>query len=430
MTGHADEDRQTGTAVGRAADTGTGGVVDRNASQPSASGDDRHDLCAPLGLPPASSYASRRLPEVLPALSACLGHPVPTRIVTDPSAARKDLGLPGARSVIVALIDGLGYWNLALREGHAPYLRSLMGDDTWIRTCYPTTTTAAMATFGTGTCPGLTGLLGYTQLNPENGRIAQMIQWTDAPGPADLQRQPTVFSALVAQDVRTDSVSLPQFKNSPMTAASLNGPRFLRRRTPQQRLDLAISLSQQPGLTYFYLRDVDHAGHNYGWESEEWAAALEDVDDQLRRLHEQAAPGTLLVIVADHGMVTADPAQRIDIASDERLSRGVRAVGGEPRAVMVYAEPGEDTDELAHRWTAALDGRARVYSRQQAIDNGLFGPVEERIRPMIGDLVVMANGNTTVVDSRVQSEGAMSMPGVHGSWTEMESRIPLLVDVS
>lgn len=437
MAARMSGDNRTGTVTGPAAnavtDTTKNAAADAGdicSSRVSAATGSRHDLCAPLGLPPASLYTSRRLPEVLPALSACLGHPVPTRIVPDPSAARKDLGLPGARSVIVALIDGLGYWNLALREGHAPYLRSLMGDGTWIRTCYPTTTTAAMATFGTGTCPGLTGLLGYTQLNPANGRIAQMIQWTDAPEPADLQREPTVFSALVAQEVRTDSVSLPQFKNSPMTAASLSGPRFLRRRTPQQRLDLAISLSQQPGLTYFYLRDVDHAGHNHGWESEEWAEALEDVDDQLRRLHEQSAPGTLLVIVADHGMVAADPSKRIDIAADERLSRGVRAVGGEPRAVMVYAEEETDTEELADRWRAALDGRARVLTRQEAVRAGLFGPVAERIRPMIGDLVVMADGNTTIVDSRVQSEGAMSMPGVHGSWTEMESRIPLLVDVS
>jgi hypothetical protein len=108
----------------------------------------------------------------------------------------------------------------------------------------------------------------------------------------------------------------------------------------------------------------------------------------------------------------------------------VHLIGGEPRAVMVYKEDGEYTDRLAARWREALGDAARVFTRDEAVSSGLFGPVEERIRPMIGDLVVLANGHTTIVDSRFESIGAMSMPGVHGSWTEMESRIPLLVDVS
>lgn len=382
----------------------------------------------PLPLP--QHYVSRRLPEVLPALSSAIGHPVPTAMVSDPAAAQKDLGLPSAQSAVVALIDGLGYWNLTEREGHAPYLRSLLGDDTWIRTCYPTTTTAAMATFGTGTCPGLTGMLGYTQLNPETGKICQMIQWRGAEPPEKLQREPTVFEGLAKRHVRTDSVSLPQFKDSPMTIASLRGPRFLQRYTAADRLDLALELTHQPGLTYFYLRNVDHAGHNHGWQSDQWARALEDVDDQLRFLHAKAAPGTLLVIVADHGMVYADPSCRIDVAADKRLFTGVRLLGGEPRAVMVYAEKDQNISELADRWRVALGERARVFTRDEALAKGIFGHVADRIRPMIGDLVVMANGLTTIVDSRFQSEGAMSMPGVHGSWTEMESRIPLLVDVS
>jgi hypothetical protein len=414
-------------AITADARTGTG-TNNRSQYGGSPAIPDDETLHAPLAIP--GIYAARRLSEVLPALSASLGHPVPTALVADPEKARLDLGLPHASSIVIALIDGLGYWNLALCADHAPYLASLLGEGTWIRTCYPTTTTAAMATFGTGTCPGLTGLLGYTQLNPRTGRITQMIQWKGAIPPEELQRQPTVFTGLVGQQVRTDSISMPEFKKSPMTRASLAGPRFLKRKTSTERLDLAIELTHQPGLTYFYLRDVDHTGHADGWESDDWAQALENVDDQLRRLHEQAAPGTLLVVVADHGMVSAASSARIDIAGDPELCEGVHLIGGEPRAVMVYKEDGEYTDRLAARWREALGDAARVFTRDEAVSSGLFGPVEERIRPMIGDLVVLANGHTTIVDSRFESIGAMSMPGVHGSWTEMESRIPLLVDVS
>ena len=60
------------------------------------------------------------LSAVLPAVSAAIGHPVATRIHHAPEALRVALGVPKADSVIVALVDGLGYWNLRMRVGHSP----------------------------------------------------------------------------------------------------------------------------------------------------------------------------------------------------------------------------------------------------------------------------------------------------------------------
>ena len=58
------------------------------------------------------------------------------------------------------------------------------------------TTVAAMAAFGTGTCPGLTGMAGYTQRNTQTGELSQLIQFDNAIAPLDLQREPTVFETL------------------------------------------------------------------------------------------------------------------------------------------------------------------------------------------------------------------------------------------
>ena len=80
---------------------------------------------------------------MLPALSAAIGHPTPTKVHADPKACQRALGLPDAESAIVVLVDGLGYWNLAMRLGHAPYLRSLMNESANqrpIATCAPSTT--------------------------------------------------------------------------------------------------------------------------------------------------------------------------------------------------------------------------------------------------------------------------------------------------
>ncbi|PWG60434.1 alkaline phosphatase family protein [Bifidobacterium catulorum] len=375
---------------------------------------------------------SRHLSAVLPAMSSAIGHPVPTPLHPDPDRARDELGLPDASSAIVVLIDGLGFWNLALRRGHARYLRSLMADSANgrpISTCYPSTTVAAMSTFGTGTCPGLTGMTGYTQLNPDTGRICQLIQFKDAMEPERLQTQPTIFERLAAEHVRVTSSGLPKFISSPLTRAAFRGADYIPNIHPKDRVMAACEAARTPGLTYLYIRDADKTGHNYGWNSDKWIGVFERIDAQLVMLRRNAPKGTLIVITADHGMVATDPEQRIDIAVEPDLSRDVAAVGGEPRAVMLYAEPGTSPETLAERWRNRLGERALVRTRDQAIDEGVYGPVDDRVRPMLGDVLVSAADRVTIVDSRTQSDKATRLPSVHGSQTSVEMDIPFLVDV-
>ncbi|MDU5944906.1 MAG: alkaline phosphatase family protein, partial [Bifidobacterium longum] len=314
-----------------------------------------------------------------------------------------------------------------------------------IATCAPSTTVAAMAAFGTGTCPGLTAMAGYTQLEPASHKLIQLIQFKDAlaPKPAnphipvppmvdplDLQREETVFEKLAAQEVRVTSSGLPKFSKSPLTEAALRGTDYQSNVTPRDRVLAAARASRTPGLTYLYIRDADKVGHNYGWDSEHWVAAFEHIDAQLALLKRSAPKGTLIVIVADHGMVQTDMDQRIDIAVEPQLTRGVSLVGGEPRSLMLYAEPDERPEDIACRWRDCLQDRALVRTKDEAIADGLFGPVCERVRPMLGDVVVQAAGAVTLVDSRTQGDKATHLPSVHGSQTALEMDIPCLIDMA
>lgn len=378
------------------------------------------------------------LSAVLPALSCAIGHPVATAVHHDPAAVQRALGIPDADSAIVVLIDGLGYWNLQLRLGHAPYLRSLMGEPVNqrpISTCAPSTTAAAMATFGTGTCPGLTGMTGYTQRNPETGEMAQLIQFRNSISPLYLQRQPTVFESLAARGVRVTSSGLPKFEDSALTRAALRGADYRSGSAPRDLVRVACSAAGEPGLTYLYLRDIDKIGHNYGWNSDRWVAAFERIDAQLGALRRMAPSGTLIVIVADHGMVSSSVGQRVDIARVPELADGVGLVGGEPRSVMLYAKDGVDPADIVRRWRGFFGTRALVRTRQEAVAQGVFGPVEARVLPMIGDVLVSAGESddgesVTVVDTRSQTDKATRLPSVHGSQSMMEMDIPCLIDIA
>ena len=381
---------------------------------------------------PRPGGGALHLSSVLPALSSSIGNPVATAVHHDPALVQRALGLPDASSAIVVLIDGLGFWNLVMRLGHTPYLRSLLSEHANqrpIRTCSPSTTVAAMATFGTGTCPGLTGMTGYTQRNPHTGQICQLIQFKQAPDPLDLQRQPTVFETLTQRGVRVTSCGLPKFAHSPLTQAALRGAQYVSGGSPRARVMDAARSADTPGLTYLYIRDADKVGHAYGWDSERWIGTFEGIDAQLRTLHQAAPKGTLIVIVADHGMISVDPEQRVDIAQDPRLIDGVELVGGEPRATMLYAMPNRDPDEIATRWRTIVGDTALVMTRQQAFDEGMFGPIDPRVGPMIGDVLVYAKEQSTFVDSRTQSDAATRLPSVHGSLSRIETEIPCLVDL-
>ncbi|MCK0115642.1 alkaline phosphatase family protein [Isoptericola sp. S6320L] len=389
----------------------------------------------------APSYGSDSLAAVLPAAAGALGVDLTTSTGLRSTDCAAAFGLPGARRVVVVVVDGLGMHNLAERGGHAPFLRRLLPDARALLTSFPSTTAAALATLGTGTSPGRTGLVGYTQRNPATGGLATMVSWTEQsdpyrPGtktsaplgtdPADLQREPTVFEALGA-GVSVVAPGPAKFQASGMTRAALRGPRYVVAEKFSDRVDATLRALRDDGLVYLYQAEVDSVGHKHGPDSWQWGDALESTDAELRRLVASVPAGTLVLVTADHGQVATDMARQHDVAAEPALDRDVALLGGEPRATHVYVTPGAEPAAVAERWAGVLGDDALVVLRDTAIDAGWFGPVADHVLPALGDVVVAARGNATIVDSRLHPEGARRMPGVHGSLTPAEMTVPLLV---
>ena len=249
-------------------------------------------------------------PRYFPPISSAIGHPIPTAIHADPKRLQEALGLPDARSAVVVLVDGLGYWNINMRLGHSPYLRSLMADSVNqrpIATCMPSTTVAAMSTFGTGTWPRINRHDGvYAAQCPTMAKSASSSLSKNAPH-AETAQQPTIFERLAEQDVRVTSSGLPKFAFSALTQAALRGSDYISNDDPHRRIMTAAKAANTPGLTYVYLRDADKIGHNYGWDSDKWIGTYERIDAQLSLLRRSVPKDTLIVIVADHGMINRRP---------------------------------------------------------------------------------------------------------------------------
>jgi hypothetical protein len=270
-------------------------------------------------------------------------------------------------------------------------------------------------------------MLGYTVRVPATGALGNLVSWTDLPAPEQWQPAPTWFAHLEACGVEVTSVGPARFHGSGLTRAALRGARYRPAESLAERVDQVIDVLRRPGLAYLYWGDVDKTGHHLGWTSPDWGHAVAEVDSELGRLARSLKPGTLLVVTADHGMVDVDPAVRWDVADSPALRDQVDLVAGEPRALQLHVAPGADPQEVRTRWREVLGNAALVVGREEAIDAGLFGPVDERVRPIIGDVVVAMAGRATVVDSRSQTPASIGLLGVHGSLTGYELDVPFLV---
>ncbi|MGL1617799.1 hypothetical protein ACSTHL_23315, partial [Vibrio parahaemolyticus] len=67
-----------------------------------------------------------------------------------------------------------------------------------------------------------------------------------------------------------------------------------------------------------------------------------------------------------------------------------------------------------------------VLTRDEAVTEGLFGPVAPEVRGRIGDVLVAARGRFAYYDDRESDKRPQRMVGQHGSLTDEERTVPLL----
>ncbi|WP_307451816.1 alkaline phosphatase family protein [Microbacterium proteolyticum] len=331
-----------------------------------------------------------------------------------------------ARSVIVFLVDGLGAHNLAARRGHARFLAAAGGRRDVARTVFPSTTAAALTSLLTGVGPGSHGIVGYRTRIPGTLIASNQLHgWeTDGLDPLSWQRREPLFASRVG---RAFVVSKPSYTGSGFTEATLRGAAFFPSDDLDERVRLAADLAaRHPGsVTYLYAPELDTAGHRDGWESDRWTDALERIDTAARRLAETVDSRTGVLVTADHGMVDVPARRHVLLREGDPLLEGVDLIGGEPRMLHLYAGE-ERADAVAAAWKEHEAARAWVLTRDEAIEAGLFGPVDDDVRPRIGDVLVAPRGRFAYYDDRETDKRPQRMVGQHGSLTDEERTVPLL----
>jgi predicted AlkP superfamily pyrophosphatase or phosphodiesterase len=160
----------------------------------------------------------------------------------------------------------------------------------------------------------------------------------------------------------------------------------------------------RPHFITLYYSNVDHAGHNYGPDSEEVRAAVHHVDAMVGDLMTKIAPLHLpvdFVVVADHGMVALQGGP-VTLSDSADLSEF------HTEGAFLYPKPEANIEETYEEFLAHPDPRFKIYRRA---DMPAYLHFDGSSRE--GDPVVVPNGPYILRAQATASEGEKHRGG-HG----------------
>ena len=324
-----------------------------------------------------------------------------------------------ARQVVLLVLDGLGWEQLQQRLALAPTLAGMTGRA--ITTVAPSTTATALTSITTGLTPGEHGLIGYRI--DVAGEVLNVLRWStpsvhDARRAIEPQRlQP--FAPFLGEDPPV--VSKIELEHSGFSEAHLRGMRPSGWRV-MSNLPVLVRRQLAAGerFVYAYYEGVDKTAHEHGF-GEFYDAEVRAADRLVADIAGIHPSGAALLGTADHGQVDVGP--RIVQPARELLTL-TKSQSGEGRFRWLHAKRGATADLLATAGDLYGDV-AWVISRNQAIEEGWFGPVvSPPVAARLGDIALVARDPISFHDPA--DSGPFQLVCRHGSLTSAEMLVPLL----
>jgi len=173
---------------------------------------------------------------------------------------------------------------------------------------------------------------------------------------------------------------------------------------------------------YSYWPEPDSTMHKKGCYVDDVKVILRNFESQVEKICDDLK-NTLFVITADHGHLDSECVAIVDYP--KILECLVRMPSIEPRALNLFVKS-EEKEQFVEEFQKEFGKKFRLFSKQEVIENQLFGPGTEHVsfRDMLGDYLAVAIDNLSIFATREEAE---SYIGVHAGLTQDEMEIPLIV---
>ncbi|MEA1902256.1 MAG: alkaline phosphatase family protein [Actinomycetota bacterium] len=320
--------------------------------------------------------------------------------------------VPGARTYVLVLFDGLGTAQLAHR-GAGTFRSAHQGT---LEAPFPTTTSVSLATIATGLPPSLHGQVAHLNWMPDLGLVVNSLKWLRVTGepvqydyPSFLPN-PNLWERLRASGVEPITVQPGDFSGSPLTRVLYRGARFEGAWDERDIVDATVQLAGEPNRFIFtYVPHVDFAGHVHGLNSEEFAEAISTATTIWEGIAAALPPDVALLGTADHGLLEFTDEQKV-LIREPRFDP--LRFAGDTRGVQLWGDRdlmADLAESVGGDLTAALP---------------LLGPTPtDQAAARVGDRVLLAPDDRVFIpkgfDKRLRC--------YHGGLSRDEVEIPLLV---
>jgi predicted AlkP superfamily pyrophosphatase or phosphodiesterase len=341
------------------------------------------------------------------------------------SGEKNSLGLAKKRSVCVILIDGLGSTNLKDAGAHAGFLNSKPSIPA---SCFfPATTSTSIVSFATGKPPWETGFIGYQIFDRAAGVRRNLLNgWESSEDAKAFQSLQTVSEKAVDLSIEFHTVAPSAYRDSGFTAATMRGSEFHGTKSIEERFDKAKALlaDGKEKIVYLYIPELDQIAHAQGWKSQAWLNQLEDVDGYIAKLTSDLRKTSGIIVTADHGIVDVPHSSHIYL--DEYLNQDeLLDVGGDTRALFIYLKNQEAIEATLVQLEADLGDSCYLVNPRMLIEAGYWQ--ENRDPHLVPDIVVMAKKEFALYHRGFAKKKSLEMIGHHGSISQQEMSIPLIV---
>jgi predicted AlkP superfamily pyrophosphatase or phosphodiesterase len=222
-------------------------------------------------------------------------------------------------TLILVSLDGFRWDYLEKYSAETPHLRALAADGVraeHLISCYPSSTFPNHYSIATGLRPAHHGIVDNRFFDPALNAVFNYKSHECAIDGRWWGGEPIWITA-VKQGRRSACMFWPGSEAEIAGAKPTFNQAFDGRLTCAQRVDgllawLDLPAAQRPSFCTLYFDVVDHAGHDFGPDAPETAAAVRDVDVAIDRLLAGLGARGLrdaanLVIVSDHGMTAIVP---------------------------------------------------------------------------------------------------------------------------
>ncbi len=360
--------------------------------------------------------------------------------------------------VVFFLIDAFGWRFLEEFGDRYPFLQHFIkhGKVSKLTSQFPSTTTAHVTTLFTNQVVGQHGAFEWQYYEPKLDEMIvpllysfsgeeqpELLRGVDI-DPSEILPNSTFFETLQAEGVTPWIFQDNTYLRSTYSAMMTRGAKASGYKTLAEalvNLRLRVNKTPAPAAFFLYIDTFDATLHRYGPGSPQVEAEADAMFTIMDRAFLQQIDGafenTLFMITADHGQMEVDPKTTLYLNQTPQFPkirkllkenrRGkVLAPGGSPRDMFLYVqEPmlGEAKALVA----SAVQGRADVYTIDELIEEGLFGPqpLSPTFLSRVGNLVILPHKYETVWWYE-KDRFEQKFRGHHGGLSPEEMEIPFL----